>query len=48
VAEPVAIGMAVVLITFFMVVFGELVPKSIALMYPETIGLWTARTIDTF
>jgi putative hemolysin len=48
VAEPVAIGMVVVLITFFMVVFGELVPKSIALMYPETIGLWTARTIDTF
>ena len=47
-AEPVAIGMVVVLITFFMVVFGELVPKSIALMHPETIGLWTARTIDTF
>ena len=48
VAEPVAIGMAVVLITFFMVIFGELVPKSIALMYPETVGLWTARTIDAF
>jgi putative hemolysin len=48
VAEPVAIGVVVVLITFFMVVFGELVPKSIALMYPETIGLWTARTIDAF
>ena len=38
----------VVLITFFTVIFGELVPKSIALMHPETIGLWTARTIDTF
>ncbi len=48
VAEPVAIGMVVVLITFFTVIFGELVPKSIALMYPETIGLWTARTIDAF
>ncbi len=48
VAEPVAIGTAVVLITFFMVIFGELVPKSIALMYPETVGLWTARTIDAF
>ena len=48
VAEPVAIGVVVVLITFFMVIFGELVPKSIALMYPETIGLWTARTIDAF
>ena len=29
-------------------IFGELVPKSIALMHPETIGLWTARTIDAF
>ena len=48
VAEPVAIGVVVVLITFFMVIFGELVPKSIALMYPETVGLWTARTIDAF
>ena len=47
-AEPIAIGIVVVCITLFMVVFGELVPKSIALMYPETIGLWTARTIDSF
>ena len=47
-AEPIAIGIVVVLITFFTVIFGELVPKSIALMYPETIGLWTARTIDSF
>ena len=29
-------------------IFGELVPKSIALMHPETIGLRTARTIDAF
>ena len=29
-------------------IFGELVPKSIALMHPETVGLWTARTIDAF
>ncbi len=47
-AEPIAIGIVVVIITFFTVIFGELVPKSVALMYPETIGLWTARTIDTF
>jgi putative hemolysin len=47
-AEPIAIAIVVVLITFFTVIFGELVPKSIALMYPETIGLWTARAIDTF
>ena len=47
-AEPMAIGIVVVVITYFSVIFGELVPKSIALMHPETIGLWTARTIDTF
>jgi putative hemolysin len=47
-SEPIAIGIVVVIITYFSVIFGELVPKSIALMHPETIGLWTARTIDTF
>ena len=47
-AEPIAIGIIVVAITYFTVIFGELVPKSIALMHPETIGLWTARTIDAF
>jgi putative hemolysin len=47
-AEPIAIVIVVVVITYFTVIFGELVPKSIALMHPETIGLWTARMIDAF
>jgi len=47
-AEPIAIGIVVVAITFFTLIFGELVPKSIALMHPETVGLWTARSIDSF
>jgi len=47
-AEPIAIGIVVVFITYFSVIFGELVPKSIALMHPETVGLWTARNIDAF
>jgi putative hemolysin len=47
-AEPIAIGIVVALITYFSVIFGELVPKSIALSHPETVGLWTARTIDIF
>jgi putative hemolysin len=47
-AEPISIGIVVVIITYFSVIFGELVPKSIALMHPETIGLWTARAIDSF
>jgi putative hemolysin len=47
-AEPISIGIVVVVITYFSVIFGELVPKSIALIHPETIGLWTARTIESF
>ena len=47
-AEPASIGIVVVVITYFTVIFGELVPKSIALMHPETVGLWTARAIDSF
>jgi putative hemolysin len=47
-AEPIAIALVVIVITYFSVIFGELVPKSIALMHPERIGLWTARTIDSF
>jgi len=47
-AEPIAIGIVVIVITYFSLIFGELVPKSIALMHPETVGLWTSRTIDTF
>ena len=48
VAEPIAIGIVVAIITYFSLIFGELVPKSIALTHPEAIGLWTARSIDTF
>jgi putative hemolysin len=47
-AEPISIAIVVVIITYFSVIFGELVPKSIALGHPETIGLWTARSIDAF
>ncbi|NWG04315.1 MAG: HlyC/CorC family transporter [Syntrophaceae bacterium] len=47
-AEPISIAIVVIIITYFAVVFGELVPKSIALMHPETVGLWTARTIEAF
>jgi len=47
-AEPISIGIVVITITYFSVIFGELVPKSIALRHPEIVGLWTARTIDTF
>jgi putative hemolysin len=45
-AEPIALGIVVVVITFFTLVFGELAPKSVALTYPEVIGLWTARVVE--
>ena len=47
-AKPVSIAIVVIVITYFSVIFGELLPKSIALMAPEKVGLWTARSIDIF
>ncbi len=47
-AGPIAIGIVVVIITYFFVIFGELIPKSIALAHPEAIGLLNARTIESF
>jgi putative hemolysin len=45
-SDPLAIGIVVVIITYFSLILGELVPKSIALAHPEAIGLRTARSID--
>jgi putative hemolysin len=47
-SETLAIGIVVVIITYFSLIFGELVPKSIALAHPEAIGLRTARSIELF
>ncbi len=46
VSDPLAIGIVVVSITYFSLIFGELIPKSIALAHPVTIGLWTARSVE--
>lgn len=45
-SEAIAIGIVVVIITYFTLVFGELIPKSIALSSPETVGLFVAPLID--
>lgn len=45
-SEAIAIGIVVVCITYLSLVFGELIPKSIALSNPETIGLFTAPVIE--
>jgi putative hemolysin len=47
-SDPLAIGIVVIIISYFSLIFGELVPKSIALAHPEIIGLRTARSIDIF
>lgn len=47
-SEAIAIGIITIAITYFSLVFGELIPKSIALMHPELVGLRTAKFIDGF
>lgn len=47
-SEAISIGIIVVLITYFSLIFGELIPKSIALSNPEGIGLLVASVIEKF
>jgi putative hemolysin len=47
-SEAIALGLVTILITFFLLVFGELIPKSIALSNPERMGLRTAPFIEMF
>lgn len=42
-ADAVALGLVVAVITFLSLILGELVPKNIALTWPETIAAWVAR-----
>jgi putative hemolysin len=44
-AEPIAITLVVVVISYFSLIFGELVPKTIGLQYADTMALRVARTI---
>lgn len=45
-SEPIAVGIAVSTITYFTLVFGELVPKSLAIRYPERIAFLTSTPVD--
>ena len=38
-----ATGIVVAIITFITIIFGELVPKRIGQLYPETVARWVAR-----
>jgi putative hemolysin len=47
-SEWLSIGIVVVVITYFSLVFGELIPKSLALANPEAVALLTAPAVDRF
>jgi CBS domain containing-hemolysin-like protein len=47
-SHGVAIGIAFGLITFLHIVLGELAPKSLALLYPEQVSLWTSGPLTIF
>jgi len=42
-AQPIAVTIIVIVVTFFSIVFGELIPKRIGLMFPEVIASLVAR-----
>jgi CBS domain containing-hemolysin-like protein len=48
VAHTVATGLALFLITFMHVVFGELLPKNMALQTPDQTALWLAAPLNVF
>ena len=45
-AHTIAVLAVVVIVTFFSIVFGELIPKRIGLLYPETIASLVARPMN--
>jgi CBS domain containing-hemolysin-like protein len=47
-SHGVAIAIAFTVITFLHIVLGELAPKSLALLYPEAVSLWTAGPLVVF
>ena len=47
-AEPVAVGTVVLVISYFSLILGELVPKMLALKNPESLALFMARPLEWF
>jgi putative hemolysin len=47
-SDAVSIGIVVSFVTYFSLIFGELIPKSLALSNPEPIGLFIAPIIERF
>jgi len=47
-SEIISIGIVSIVITYFAMVFGELIPKSVALSHPEEVGLRIAKPVEAF
>jgi putative hemolysin len=45
-AEPIALGVVVIVITYVMLILGELAPKSLGLRHAVPFSLWVAGPID--
>ncbi|HET6371408.1 MAG TPA: hemolysin family protein, partial [Nitrospiria bacterium] len=45
-SEVISVGIVVVLISYLTLIFGELVPKSLALRYPERIALFVSGPLE--
>ena len=46
VAEPIALAIVVVLLTYVTLILGELVPKSLALRHPVVLALWASGPLE--
>ena len=46
--QEIGLGLVVVIITFFSLIIGELVPKRLAVRHPETIATWVALPLRWF
>lgn len=47
-AEPIAVSIVVVLLSYVLLIFGELAPKAIGLQYADPVALYCARPLDIF
>jgi len=47
-AEGISLGLVTLTITYFLLIFGELIPKTIGLTNPERIGLKAAKLVEAF
>lgn len=47
-SEAISIAFVTIIITYFLLIFGELIPKSLALSNPEKIAIKSAKIIELF